>query len=387
MEKLSQRENVLLIEEFVRQSYEMRFNLLSKKLEVRECGSEVEFRPLTQKMENSLVRRIKLELEEATKVKATVRELLESEDIPQYDPVREYLGNLPEWDGHNRVNDLLSRIPGITSDQTYWMSIWLRSCVAHWLGMDMLHGNECVPTLIGDQGCGKSTWCHRLLPQHLRPYYLDHFNLSNKFDKEMALTNSLLVNIDELDQIRPAQHPALKQALSKTTVNSRQIYGRDVEERVRYASFVATTNNRHPLVDPTGSRRYICVAIPQGKLIDNDGEIDYDQLYSQLVYEVQHEQMRYWFTNEETLAIQRANAQFHVQQDLAQMLSACYRMPAEDEPCEPVLLSGIVETLSVRFPMVSDIKNLSMHVGAKMREMGFVVKHRHAGNAYLAIPA
>lgn len=31
----------------------------------------------------------------------------------------------------------------------------------------------CVPTLIGTQGCGKTTSLHRLFPLHLRQYYLD----------------------------------------------------------------------------------------------------------------------------------------------------------------------------------------------------------------------
>ena len=152
--------------------------------------------------------------------------------------------------------------------------------------MDELHANECVPTLIGPQGCGKTTFLRRLLPQQLRQYYLDHLNLSNKFDKEMALTNNLLVNLDELEAIRPSQHAALKQLLSKNKVNGRKIYADSQDDRTRYASFTATTNNRHPLTDATGSRRYICVAIPEGQIIDNSGTIDYNQLYAQLVYEV-----------------------------------------------------------------------------------------------------
>ena len=52
-----------------------------------------------------------------------------------------------------------------------------------------------------------------------------------------------------------------------------RIFGRAQEDRTRFASFVATTNNRHPLKDATGSRRYICILIPDGQLIDNTGEM------------------------------------------------------------------------------------------------------------------
>ena len=83
-------------------------------------------------------------------------------------------------------------------------------------------------------------------------YYLDHLNLSNKFDKEMALTSDLFVNLDELDAIPNSQQPSLKQTLSKNKVNGRPIYGASQEDRPRYASFVATTNSLHPLKDPSG---------------------------------------------------------------------------------------------------------------------------------------
>ena len=70
----------------------------------------------------------------------------------------------------------------------------------------------------------------------------------------MALTNNLLVNLDELEAIRPSQQSALKQTLSKSKVNGRPIYGCAQDDRPRFASFVATTNNPHPLTDVTGPR-------------------------------------------------------------------------------------------------------------------------------------
>ena len=45
-------------------------------------------------------------------------------------------------------------------------------------------------------------------------------------------------------------------------------------------SFLATTNDEHPLCDPTGSRRYLCLRVPDGEFIDNSSVINYDQLYA-----------------------------------------------------------------------------------------------------------
>ena len=221
-------ETTLAIELFLNDNYLFRHNVLNGKVEfsVKSEDHEPVFRPLTQEALNSIIRRAKKEqVCEKGSPKTEIMEFVHSEDVQTYDPIGDYLANLPKWDGQNHIAKLFNRLPGITSEQQGFLTIWLRSVVAHWLQMDQLHGNECVPTLIGAQGCGKTTYFHRLLPPSLRQYYLDHLNLSNKFDKEMALTNNLLVNLDELDAIRRSQHAALKQTLSKSKVNGRPIYG------------------------------------------------------------------------------------------------------------------------------------------------------------------
>ncbi len=118
---------------------------------------------------------------------------------------------------------------GLTSEQLGWCATWFRSAVAHWLQMDMLHGNEAVPALIGQQGAER-TFAARLLPEELRQYFLDHINFGNKFDSEMALTHNLMVNIDELANITVAQQGKLKQTLSKVKVNGRPIFGREYRQ-------------------------------------------------------------------------------------------------------------------------------------------------------------
>lgn len=380
---------VELVEEFLHENYEFRNNVLSKQIEFRERtdSESVSFRVLSREAQNSIVLRCRKELGDDVKgVKSLVDAIINSEQTPTFDPIVEYLNALPEWDGVDRVEALANCIPELNDKQKNWFATWLRSAVAHWLHMDTLHGNECVPTFIGSQGCGKSTFCQRLLPMQFRGYYLDHINLGNKFDKEMAMTNNLIVNIDELDQVKASQQAELKQTLSKSKVNGRQIYGRVQTDRHRYASFVSTTNNLHPLHDSTGSRRYLCFVIPDGQLIDNDTPIEYDQLYAQLVYELRQKEMRYWFTNTEAQEIQQANAPHLKAISLDDMISHSICMPDTVDGIEPVTIKDVYGMILKTFPEVKgSCKNLTI-LGKHLKALGFETKHTRYGTVYYVSP-
>ena len=395
-------ETTLAVELFLNERYRFRRNVLNGKVELAdlpdvntpadEAGREtsdysLEWRPLTQEALNSIIRRAKKEqVCEKGSPKTAIVEFVHSEDVPVHNPIGDYLQQLPAWDGKNHIAQLFSRLPGLTSEQQAFLATWLRSAVAHWMQMDTLHGNECVPTLIGAQGCGKTTFFHRLLPMELRQYYLDHLNLSNKFDKEMALTNNLLVNLDELEAIRPSQHAALKQTLSKSKVNGRPIYGCAQEDRPRFASFVATTNNPHPLTDPTGSRRYICLQIPDGQYIDNTGEIDYGQLYAQVVYELTVAKTPYWFSNDEVARIQQLNQNYLVKKDIAEMVEACFRKPKEGEAAKLMNSKMLLSHIQKAYPSVDINHGNKVRVGQAMNLLGYEFNDHGNVPFYKVIP-
>lgn len=372
-------EGMLAVEQFLVENYLFRRNILNGKTEfaTQKDGIQTsDYRPLTQEALNSIILRAKrLEISEGNP-KSDIVEYIHSEEVPSFNPIEEFLNTLPAWDGQNHVAELFGRLPGVSSEQLSFLSVWLRSTVAHWLQMDTLHGNECVPTLIGSQGCGKTTFLRRLLPHYLRQYYLDHLNLSNKFDKEMALTNNLLVNLDELDAIRPSQHAALKQTLSKSKVNGRPIFGCAQEDRPRFASFVATTNNPHPLTDATGSRRYICIQIPQGQYIDNVGDINYEQLYAQVLYELREQKAPYWFNNEEVARIQEMNIEFAEKKDLAEIVVTCFRKPKENEASKTMNCNQLLQIIQTEYPSLPMNRSTKIHLGRALKELGYEQIHR-----------
>ena len=400
-------ESVLIIEQYLNDNYLFRRNELNGKVEfavIRTDGEghpvaeEPLFRALTQEALNSIVIRAKRdEICEKGSPKQDIMEYVNSEEVPQYNPIREYLDKLPQWDGQNHVAKLFSRLPGLSTEQHAFLAIWLRSMVAHWLQLDMLHGNEVVPVLIGEQGCGKTTFLRRMLPQHLRQYYLDHLNLSNKFDKEMALTNNLLVNIDEFETIRPSQQSSLKQTISKSKVNGRPIFGRAQEDRLRYASFVATTNNPHPLQDPTGSRRYICLSIPKGQFIDNachtstpgsknDGDIDYEQLYAQVLYELRELKAPYWFNNEEVKRLQELNLEYIQQKDIAEMVKVCFRKPEDGEKVKSLNTSEMLSIIREEYPQVAITQKAKVELGRVLASLDYERREHSHVAYYKAVP-
>lgn len=394
------QEATLVIERFLMDNYRFRRNILNGKVEFATLPEAADaadglssgldeadliYRPLTQAALKSIVIRAKREnVLEKGNPKTEIMDFVESEEVPEYNPVLAFLDRLPVWDGQNRVARIFSRLPGISSEQLNYLAIWLRSAVAHWMQMDTLHGNECVPTLIGAQGCGKTTFVRRLLPVSLREYYLDHLNLSNKFDKEMALTNNLIVNLDELDAIRPSQQSSLKQTLSVSKVNGRPIFGRSQEDRLRFASFVATTNNRHPLKDATGSRRYVCIEIPDGRMIDNTGEIDYGQLYAQVVYELRELKAPYWYNNEEVARIQQLNLDFMEQKDIGEMFTACFRQPNEGETVKKMNCDQMIGIIQKDYPTLQNTIGNKVRLGKVITALGF--KHKeHSHVAYYEV--
>ena len=393
------QEGTLAIELFLNENYRFRRNTLNGKVEFATLPkadqtaegfssgfdeANLEFRPLTPAAQNSIVIRAKKEeVLEKGSPKTEISEWVGSEEVPEYNPIQDYLNSLPKWDGQNHIAKVFSRLPGVSSEQLNYLTIWLRSAVAHWMQMDMLHGNECVPTLIGQQGCGKTVFVRRLLPPHLREYFLGHLNLSNKFDKEMALTHNLFVNLDELEAIRPSQQASLKQTLSVSKVNGRPIFGRTQEDRPRYASFVATTNNRHPLRDATGSRRYVCIQIPDGLLIDNTGEIDYEQLYAQVVYELKELEARYWFENNEVARIQQLNQEFMEQKDIVEI---CFRKPMEGETGQAMNSKMLLGLIQKEYPSIQINHSNKIRLGLTMKALGYESANHNNVPFYKVVP-
>ena len=359
---------------FLTANYDMRKNLMTGVAEYRmKYAEDQTFKPLTTEVRNDMT--IEAREQGLKSWDQDVNRFIDSTRIEQYDPVNTWLDTLPEWDGEDRIGPLAARVP---TDQPHWekyLRYWLVGMVAQWRESDkQLTGNALTPLLIGRQGCGKTRFCKILLPEELRDYYNDKLNFKNEFDLNIALTSFALINIDEFDKTTNSQQIVLKYLLSSSDVKFRPPYGKTIKQYRRYTSFIGTTNQQQPLVDPTGSRRFVCVGIPAGKSIDFTDNLDHRQLYAQALY-LFNKGERYWLEDDEIQTLIEENVPYQRTVDLVEMINETFRKPKDNEG-RWWGTTEILNTFADRYAYFDAKKASPTILGKAMNNYRFDFKHR-----------
>ena len=357
-----------LLEEFLRRRYMFRRNTVTGDLEFQEKYRYVLWwQPLTEEAKNDINNAA---IQEGIKVwPKDLERILVSRFTHQYDPVREWLDALPQWDGRDRLGELADRVKTQTPDWRENFKIWMRSMVSQWrAGRDAMYGAQMVLMLVGGQGTRKSTFMRMLLPKDLMPFYIDRIDFANKKEALRALSRFLLINIDEYDQISKSQTAFLKHLIQRTDVKERKLYSTTFEQSQRYAAFCATTNSLVPLKDESGSRRYLVVEVDD--VIDTDilGDraIDYKQLYAQIVYEIEHGE-EYAFTGEREQQIVARNSDYYETPNVVSLFEDHFRKPEAGDEVLLMSPTEIVTTLKLNPENHSNVTLLGLY----LRRNGF----------------
>jgi hypothetical protein len=282
----------------------------------------------------------------------------------------------------DRVTPLAQRVKTNYQEWTHLFHLWMRSMVAMWQGKGQLTGNALVPLLIGRQGCGKSSFCRILLPRDLMDYYNDRINFKNEQDLNLGLTSFGLINLDEFDKITQRQQIVLKYLVSTADLKYRPPYGKAYTANRRYASFIGTTNEQTPLTDPSGSRRFICVTIDGD--IDFETPVQHDQLYAQLMHEIQQGE-RYWLAKDEERALMEHNLQYQRLNGLGEMLMAVILRPRNaDDDGQWMSIPELSALLKSRFKGYKEDALAFQKIGNYLNrpEYKFQSRHTRSGVQY-----
>ena len=312
------------VKSFFERRYELRYNVMKRAEEFRPRGIDYHpWQPLTERDINRIGQEQMLDCGAAWPI--DIKQYAQSSLTPDYNPVHEFLAGCGTWDQRrDYIGQLARRVPCHYEAWPQLFQRWFLGMVAAWLGRSRDYANGVVPMLVGPQGCRKSTFCKLLLPHALREYYIDDIKLDNAEQVERMLGRMALVNIDEYNAKTDREQAKIKRILTERDVQVRRMRSDQYLMVQRMASFIATTNERQPLNDPTGSRRYLCVEVTG--LIDTVSPLNYQQLYAQALWELDHGEPCFMTPEEEQL-MQRHNEQFQ-NLSTADILLGSYYEPA-----------------------------------------------------------
>jgi predicted P-loop ATPase len=190
--------------------------------------------------------------------------------------------------------------------------------------------NQTMLVLTGKQGIGKTSWLLDLVPEQLKSYvFSGTINPDNK-DTLIYLSECMLLNLDELENLNKHQLGSIKEMITKNQVHLRRPYGTIFENLVRRTSFAGSVNNRDFLNDTSGNRRFLCFEVSS---INYRHDTDLNLVYSHAL-EYFRSGFRFWFEPDEIELINQNNEKFRIisleEQQLFKRFGPCGKAEATD---------------------------------------------------------
>ena len=182
-------------------------------------------------------------------------------DDRSYHPIREFIDNLPVWDGVKRVDTLL--VDYLGADDNEYVRAVTRKTLCAAIRRVLYPGCKFDSMLVlnGPQGVGKSTLIAKLAGE----WFSDSLNLGDTKDKTAAekLQGYWILEIGELAGLKKAEVETLRSFLSRQNDIYRAAFGKRATPHLRQCVFFGTTNAESGyLRDTTGNRRFWPVKTP-----------------------------------------------------------------------------------------------------------------------------
>lgn len=382
VDKNSIRENIVNMMQLLESRYDFRYNTVMKFVEYmpKEKGW-YGFQPVDPRVQKRMT--LEVQLADIRVSIKDVRNFLESDYIKNYNPIDEYLFQCyDKWDGKDHIRALARTVPTANPYWADWFYTWFLGMVDQWRGYShRQYGNSVAPLLISKQGYNKSTFCRRLLPPELQWGYSDNLILSEKRQVYQAMAQFMVINLDEFNQISPqVQQGFLKNLIQLPTLKYKPPYGSHVMEFPRLASFIATSNMKDILSDPSGNRRFIGVELTGP--IDVSVRPNYQQLFAQALSALNNGEKSY-FDAQQVKLIMKSNSQFEIIQPIDQYFLLYFELVEDEKEGDYLTAAEIFDYLKKQIGSSLKVNSL-MGFGRKLANMSELKHKRFAdGMKYL----
>ena len=382
VDKNSIRENIVNMMQLLESRYDFRYNTVMKYVEyLPKDKGWYGYQPVDPRVQKRMT--LEVQLADIRVSIKDVRNFLESDYIKNYNPIEEYLFQCyDKWDGKDHIRALARTVPTANPHWADWFYTWFLGMVDQWRGYShRQYGNSVAPLLISKQGYNKSTFCRRLLPPELQWGYSDNLILSEKRQVYQAMAQFMVINLDEFNQISPqVQQGFLKNLIQLPTLKYKPPYGSHVMEFPRLASFIATSNMKDILTDPSGNRRFIGVELTGP--IDVSVRPNYQQLFAQALTALRNGEKSY-FDAEQVKLIMKNNYQFEVVEPIDQYFLLYFELVDDEKEGEYLTAAEIFDYLKKQIGSSLKVNSL-MGFGRKLANMSELKHKRFAdGMKYL----
>ena len=378
------KENIEKMMKYLNEKYELRYNMVMKYTEYVPKDKEwIGFQAVEPRVQKSLT--LEVQLAGINVSIKDVRNFLESNFIKNYNPVEEFLFTCYDnWDGKDHIRALARTVPTNNPHWEDWFYTWFLAMVEQWHNRTgRQYGNSVAPLLISKQGYNKSTFCRRLIPPQLQWGYTDNLILSEKRQVLQAMSQCLLINLDEFNQISAkVQQGFLKNLIQLPNVKYKPPYSSHVQEFPRTASFIATSNMDDILTDPSGNRRFIGIELTGP--IDVSVRPNYQQLFAQAEKAIWNGEKTY-FDAEQTALIMENNRRYQQIDPVMQCFCESFT-PTEDENEGTFMTAAaIFSELKAKYGASLEAKSL-LSFGRCLKNIdGLKRKRTMKGTEYLVI--
>lgn len=378
------KENIEKMMKYLNEKYDLRYNMVMKYTEYVPKDKEwIGFQAVEPRVQKSLT--LEVQLAGINVSIKDVRNFLESNFIKNYNPVEEFLFTCYDnWDGKDHIRALARTVPTNNPHWEDWFYTWFLAMVEQWHNRTgRQYGNSVAPLLISKQSYNKSTFCRRLIPPQLQWGYTDNLILSEKRQVLQAMSQCLLINLDEFNQISAkVQQGFLKNLIQLPNVKYKPPYGGHVQEFPRTASFIATSNMDDILTDPSGNRRFIGIELTGP--IDVSVRPNYQQLFAQAEKAIWNGEKTY-FDAEQTALIMENNRRYQQIDPVMQCFSESFT-PTEDENEGTFMTAAaIFSELKAKYGASLEAKSL-LSFGRCLKNIdGLKRKRTMKGTEYLVI--
>lgn len=297
----------------------------------------------------------------------------------KYAPFKDYIFNLPKWNGKDYMAEYASQIKLVdeAKHRDYFINgfkKWFTALVVS-LIEDAPHRfyiNQTCLIFTGKQGRFKSTFMDSLLPEAWRlQYYMEGIYNFHKEEHQKYLGQKVIINLEELAGFNRGDVEGIKARITQVVASLRLAWGKADSYYKRRASFCASTNDFEFLMDITGSRRFFVIPIERIKL----AKYEISNLYAQALA-LYKQGFHYWFDENDIDQIEIMNDEFKIASMEEELVLNYYRKPDEEDytfnRVMYVNATQIASRLCVKFPKLNVNNSVKRNIGKALKANEFI---------------